>query len=284
VTEPRRLSAAIGAYPETAALLDGRVASPAIALDFQRLSPITKAFAPMVREARFDISEMAIATFLMARAYDKPLVLLPVVLAARFQETALLCRSDGPIKGPADLAGARIAVRAYSQTTGMWLRGSLADSHGIRAEAQRWTTFEDAHVQEYRDPPWVSRALQGQDLLGLLREGAADAVIFGNELPAEAGIRTVFPDVAAAGAAFEARHGFMPVNHLIVVRRSLAEESPATVVELLRLLREAGARVTTRAALRPALALAIRYGMDQGLLPRALTPEEAWAGLPDSIE
>ena len=87
---------------------------------------INRAFAPMVRDGRFDVSEMAIATFLQARAYGKPLVLLPVTLAARFQQSALLCRAKSRIEGAEDLPGCRVGVRAYSQTTGMWLRGILA--------------------------------------------------------------------------------------------------------------------------------------------------------------
>ena len=104
------LSAAIGRYAHTAPLLDGAVTSPALRLDFAAVAPISRAFAPMVREGRYDVSEMAIATFLQARAWGKPLVLLPVVLAARFQEAALLCRADGPIRGPADLAGRRVDI------------------------------------------------------------------------------------------------------------------------------------------------------------------------------
>jgi len=273
------LRAAIGAYPETAALLDGRVTSPELRLDFDRLSPITRAFAPMVRSARYDVSEMAIATFLMARAEGAPLVLLPIVLAARFQEKALLCRADGPIQGPADLAGARIAVRAYSQTTGMWLRGSLAESYGVKPEAQAWTTFEDAHVEAFRDPPWVTRAGPGEDLLGLLCSGAVDAAIFGNDVPPDAGLRTVFADVPAAGAAFRARYGFVPVNHLVVLRREMAGHA----AELLRMFRASGARVDTRAALNPALAVAIRFCREQGLLARDLSVEQAWKGLPEHV-
>ena len=98
----------------------------------RRLPTINRAFAPMVREQLFDVSEMAIATFLQAKAYGKPLVLLPVVLAARFQESALLCRADSDIRRPADLVGRRVGVRAYSQTTGVWLRGILADAYGVR--------------------------------------------------------------------------------------------------------------------------------------------------------
>ena len=279
MTEPAALRTAIGRYAETAALLDGRVAVPGLSLVFEHPAPISRAFAPMVRQARYEVSEMAIATFLMARAAGLPLVLLPVVLAARFQEAALLCRADAPITGPADLAGARIAVRAYSQTTGMWLRGALAELHGVRASEQRWTTFEDAHLPGFQDPPWVSRAAPGEELLALLQSGRVEAAIFGNDLPDMAGLRTVFPDVAAAGAAFEARYGFVPVNHLVVMQREHAARAPA----LLEALAQSGVRVQTRAALSPALSVAIRFCAEQGLLPGGLSLEQAWEGLPEAV-
>jgi 4,5-dihydroxyphthalate decarboxylase len=282
MAEPR-LSAAIGRYAHTAALLDGHGGA---LLDPVAVSPISRAFAPMVREARYEVSEMAIATFLMARAWGKPLVLLPVCLAARFQEGALLCRADSAIRGPGDLRGRRVGVRAYSQTTGLWLRGRMQEAHGVAPDDIRWVTFEDAHVAEYRDPPFVERAAPGQDMLTMLREGAIDAAIFGNDLPADAGLRCVFPDPDAAGRAFLATHGFVPVNHLVVVRRSLAAAQPAVVRDLVATFHAAAAGTGLpqgRAALQPAVALAIRYAREQGLLPRDMTPEEAWEGLPAGI-
>jgi len=93
-----RLSVALGRYPHNGALLDGRMAPVLASLDLAEIRPISRAFAPMVRERRFDVSEMAIVTFLMAKAWGKPLVLLPVAVAARFQEAALLCRADGAIR------------------------------------------------------------------------------------------------------------------------------------------------------------------------------------------
>ncbi|MBU8547297.1 MULTISPECIES: type 2 periplasmic-binding domain-containing protein [Roseomonadaceae] len=284
MTDVRVLKTALGRYAGTARLLDGEIPSSRLRLDVEKVAPISKAFAPMVRSGKFEVSEMAIATFLMARAYDKPLVLLPVVLVERAQEAAMLCRRDGPIQGPADLAGAHIAVRAYSQTTGMWLRGSLAESFGVKADQQRWTTFEGAHVAEFSDPPFVTRApADGPDLLAMLRSGAADAAIFGNDMPDAPDLRPVFADAQAAGAAFKAKHGFLPLNHLVVMRRDVVEGDPSLVPELLRMLKESGAAVRSRAELRPALALAIDYCFEQGLLPHRFTPEEAWAGLPAEV-
>src|SRR3954464_13075468 len=102
---PMAISAAIGRTPHTEALFTGAAASPRLRLDLAPVPVISRAFAPMVREGRYGASEMAIATFLMAKAAGKDLVLLPAVLAARFQEGALLCRAEGRIRGPADLAG-----------------------------------------------------------------------------------------------------------------------------------------------------------------------------------
>ena len=263
----RVLTAALGEYPHTAAL----PATDLLRLERIPVKPISRAFAPMVREARYDVSEMAIATFLMAKEAGIPITLLPVVLAARFQEGALLCRGDSAIRGPADLAGRRVGVRAYSQTTGMWLRGVLAESHGVAHDAIAWTTFEDAHVPTFRDPPFCTRAAPGAEMTAMLRGGELDAAIFGFDLPE--GMRTVFPDPAAAGRDFLARHGFAPVNHLVAVRSELARDA-ALMAELLRIF---GGATTTREALAPAIALANRWCAAQGLIARPLTPKEVWS-------
>ncbi len=276
------LTAALGRYPHTQGLLSGAIGPPGVRLDFADMPVISRAFAPMVRAGRFDVSEMALATFLQAKAYGRALVLLPVVMAARFQQSALLCRTDGPVAGPADLAGRRVGVRAYSQTTGMWLRGILADDYGVRPEAVQWVTFEDAHVPEYQDPAWAERAPPGADLLAMLRSGAIDAAIFGADTPSGAGLRTVFPDPAAAADAFWRRRNLVPVNHMVTIQRRLADAEPGLVAQLVPWLQQ-GPFPTTRAALEPAIGLALRYMLEQGMLPRPLGLDEVWDGLPPGI-
>lgn len=292
--EPVVLRAALGTYPSTRALRDGRVSSGRLRLEFAEVSPVNRAFAPMVREGRFDVSELAIATALQAKAWDRPIVVLPVTVAARFQEGALFCRADSAVRGPADLVGRQVGVRAYAQTTGMWLRGVLAEEHGVRPGAVRWVTFESAHVAEAQDPPFVERAPPGQDMLAMLRAGELDAVIVGNDVPDDPSLRTVFPDPAAAGAAFRKKHGFVPVNHLVAVRRELAMSRPELILELVRLFRAAAALAPApgegvdplpigRAALGPAVELALRWSAEQGLLPRPLAVDEVWEGLPEDV-
>jgi 4,5-dihydroxyphthalate decarboxylase len=259
----RVLRTAIGRTRYTDPLFTGAVASPWLRLALEPFTTISRAFAPMVRELAFDVS----------------------VLAARFQEASLLCLKASPLRGPPDLKGRRIGVRTYSQTTGMWLRGFLEERYGVRPQDARWLTFEGAHVSEYADPPWAERAASGQDMLSLLRAGELDAVIVGNDMPEGDDLRPVVADAKAVGEAFFARHGFVPVNHLLTLRREIAEGEPEVVAELMRLFREVKAgqpvegrdpRPIGREAIDPAITLAVRYCVAQGLLPRALSLDEVW--------
>lgn len=290
------LKTALGKYPHTEALRSGQIASSLLSLDVEEVPLIFRAFAPMVRELRFAVSEMAISTFLQAKAYKKELVLLPIVVAARFQQSAFLCRADGDIREPQDLIGRRVGVRAYSQTTGMWLRGILKEDYGVAPEKVRWLTFEDAHVAEYRDPPWAERAAPGKELVTMLRDGEVDAIIVGNDVPDDPAFKTVFPDSGASAEMFWRKHQFIPVNHMVTVRRDLALSRPDILRELVRMLRESKSRaplalsngrdplVTGRAALDPPIRLALRYTEEQGLLPRRMDVDEVWEGLPAVLQ
>ena len=282
------LSIAVGDYPHTRALKAGEVGSDLFALDFKPVKPVNRAFAPMVRERRFDVSEMAIATVLQAIAYGVEIALLPVVMASRFQESALFVRADSPLKGPADLKGKRIGVRAYSQTTGLWLRGILHESFGLEPTDLHWTTFEGAHVAAYDDPPFVARAEAGKDLLTMLRAGELDAAIVGADVPDDPQLRLLFPHPVQAGEAFFVRHGFAPINHMVVVKRELAE-APGVASELCRLFAESKARAPRqahdhqpigRSAVAPCVRLAALYAQRQGLTPRLLSEDEIWRYAP----
>jgi len=287
---------ALGSYPH-ARLLKSRLGSlPSHPFDFVEVAPITKAFAPMVREGAFDICELALVTFLQAKALRKELVLLPVAIATRAQEVSLICLADNAaIRGPADLVGKKIGVRAYSQTTGAWLRGILQDEFGITPEQINWTTFEDAHVAEYADPPEVTRARAGQELLAMLRKGELDAVIVGNDKPKDADLRDVYPDADAAGRDFKKKHGFSPVNHVIVAHREVIESEPKAVAVFLNTVKSAWTECDAenhfsaqlplgRAALDPAISLALKYVGRQGMLARPLSIEDVWEGLPPGMQ
>ena len=206
-----------------------------MALDFADIKPVYKAFAEMVRKTAYDVSEMAIVTYLQAKSHGKPLVLLPCVMLGRFQHGTLLYNSARGKLSLSDLPGRRVGVRSYTQTTGTWLRGHLQNDYGVDIYRVKWVNFEDAHVLEYRDPPFVERAGDDKNLLKMVQDGELDAGIFGAELPdrsaAQEHHRRSRRGDASAGSA---KHGVVPLNHMVVVTESLSRSKPELVREVYR--------------------------------------------------
>jgi 4,5-dihydroxyphthalate decarboxylase len=141
-------------------------------------------------------------------------------------------------------------------------------------------TFEEAHVAEFRDPANVVRAPAGAKLVDMLLAGEIDAAIVGDGPPSDPRIRTLLPDPAAAARAWHAKHGAIQVNHLVVVKESLARSNPQAVREIYRLLvdskRAAGLPKPGELDLNPFgveanrrnLEIAIDCCYRQGLIPR----------------
>src|SRR5687768_1783895 len=138
-----RLRTLLGNHPGTAALKNGSIRSDLVEFDFAAYSPTNKGFKPMVREAAFDVSEMAIVTFLMAKSFGKPMVLLPDVVLARFQHGHALYSAKAGKLAPRDLNGKRVGIRSFTTTTGAWLRGILANDCGVDLDSIDWVTFEE---------------------------------------------------------------------------------------------------------------------------------------------
>ena len=206
-----RLRTLLGDHPGTAALKNGSIRSDLVEFDFAQYSPTNKGFKPMVREGAFDVSEMAIVTYLMAKSFEKPMVPLPDVVLARFQHGHALYNAKKGKLAPRDLNGKRVGIRSFTTTTGAWLRGILANDYGVDLDSIDWVTFEDAHVAEFVDT--TKRAAAGKQIIQMLIDGELDAVL--GEKSDHPDLRPLFADVAGEEKAWFARHGVRPINHMV---------------------------------------------------------------------
>jgi 4,5-dihydroxyphthalate decarboxylase len=283
--EQPTLHIALGDYPHTAALKKKEITSEQATLDFAGITPVYKAFAGMVREQAYDIAEMAIVTYLQAKSYGKPLVLLPCVMLGRFQHGTLLYNFERGRLALADLPGRRAGVRSFTQTTGTWLRGHLQNDYSVDVSGIHWVSFEDAHVLEYRDPPFVERAADGKSLLAMVLNGELDAGIFGAELPNDPRLKSVIEDPLAETRRWHAQHKVVPLNHMVVVTESLSRSRPDLVRGFYRMLKQAKEAAGPSGtdfdfhpfgveACRPALETIIKYAVQQKLIPVPFAVDE----------
>jgi 4,5-dihydroxyphthalate decarboxylase len=233
-----KLKTALVTRGHTQALKDGTVRPRTFEFDFEEVPVIIHAFRRMVRGLEFDISEMAITTYICARAHGKRFTAIPVFPMRAFHHGAIVYNTKAGISGPKDLEGRKVGVnRGYTVTTGLWARSILQNQYGVDLSRITWVLSGDEHVAEYRPPPNVVPIEQGSTLEDLLLSG---------EVPAAIGVQVDAPDVKplipnAKEAGFDALRdrGLYPINHTVVVRDDLLTANPDLAPDIFNAFAEA---------------------------------------------
>lgn len=285
MSDKLKLYTLLGDHPGAMALKNKTIASALVEFDFADVKVPNTAFKALVRESKFDLAELAIVTFLQAKTYGKPYALIPATVMGRGQLHTIFYNPSRGALAPAQLAGKRVGVRAYTQTTGAWVRGILAGDYDVDSNDVTWVTFEDPHLAEYKDPPNVVRAAAGKPLEQMLLDGEIDAAILPN-VP-QPPCAPLFPDAADIDRKWAQTNGGVPINHMLVIRSEIAKARSDIVREVYRLFLEskkASLAVKSAPALDPirfgieenrkSLEIIIDYSLRQKLIPRRFTVDE----------
>jgi 4,5-dihydroxyphthalate decarboxylase len=302
---PVTLKTAVATYAHTKGLKDGSVTAPGIRFEHIEVNPIVAAFRRMVRTLEFDVSEMAITTYLTARAHGKPFTALPIFVMRQFHHAPIAYNVKSGVKSPKDLEGKKVGVRAYTVTTGVWARGILATEYGVDLDKVTWVVVDEEHVQEYQKPSNVLEK-PGANLGKMLAEGELAAAIGAGQVDSP-DVKPLIANAREAEAAWYRKTGIYPINHTVVVKDSLLQADPTLAPRIFGAFKEAKAaflkQLDSPATLsgdaqvlaqrrsivgddplpngvarnRKALEAIIQFARDQKILPRAVSPEEVFA-------
>lgn len=293
----RILKAAIVTRGHTQALKDGAVDTSGYAFDFDDVPVIINAFRRMVRGLEFDVCEMALTTYVCARAYGKRFTAIPVFPMRAFHHGAIVRNIASGIEAPRDLEGRRVGVnRGFTVTTGVWARGILQHQYDVNLRRITWVLSGDEHVAEWRRPSNVVPMGDGKAMEDRLVSG---------EIPAAINVQVDSPHVAplipnALDAAFDALRtdGLYPINHTIVVKDELLEAQPDLAPALFNAFAEAKRRYSDRIddglllrvkdvlgdplpygleSNRRMIETLVQYAVEQQIIPRPFAAEELFA-------
>jgi len=220
------------------ALRDGSVKPRTFDFEFEEVPVLIDGFRRMVRGLEFDICELAITTYICAKAYGKRFTAIPVFLVRAFHHGAILYNTNSGIRTPKDLEGKRVGVnRGYTVTTGVWARGILQDEYGVDLSKITWVLSGDEHVAEYRPPSNVVPMEKGKKMSELLASGELEAAI-GVEANSP-DVKPLIPNALDAGLTALRQRGHYPINHLVVVKDEVLEAHPDLAADLFNTFAEA---------------------------------------------
>ncbi|MFC0527634.1 hypothetical protein [Phytohabitans kaempferiae] len=255
-----RLSLAVTANPWVAPIASGEVTAEGIELLVTRSDP-SELFWRQLRLGEFDASEMSLSSFLIARERGVEMVGLPVFPGRRFMHTELYANAAAKIDGPGALAGKRVGVPEYQQTSALWTRGILQHDFGVAPESVEWFMERPAERSHggatgFTVPPGIRlrQVPPGRSLDSMLLAGELDAAPAGRaryhlpnavdpDEPAAGwdGLRPLFDDVLAEAGRYVAAHGFVPANNLVVIRGDVYDRHPWVAYNLYEAFRRAKA-------------------------------------------
>jgi 4,5-dihydroxyphthalate decarboxylase len=227
------------------ALKDGTVKPKTCVLDFVEVDPLIDAFRRMVRGNEFDVCEMAITTYICAKAYGKPFTAIPVFLVRAFHHGAIVSNARAGIRSPKDLEGKKVGVnRGYTVTTGVWARGVLQEEYGVDLDRITWVLSGDEHVAEYKAPANVVPIEKGRKMAEMLISGELAAAI-GIEVD-HPDVKPLIPNAPEAGLSALRSRGHYPINHLIVIKDDLLAAHPDLAADIFNAFSEAKRRYVAR--------------------------------------
>ena len=216
------------------ALKDGTVKPASFDFEFIDVPVLVDGFRRMVRGLEFDISEMAITTYICAKAHGKRMTALPIFLVRAFHHGAIMVNTHAGIRTPKDLEGKRVGVnRGYTVTTGVWARSVLQDEYGVDLSKIIWVLSGDEHVAEYQPPANVVPIEKGKKMSEMLMAGELAAAI-GVEVDraAHANVKPLIANAEDAGIAALKSRGHYPINHLVVIKDEVLAANPQLAADV----------------------------------------------------
>jgi 4,5-dihydroxyphthalate decarboxylase len=232
----RRLSLACWDYDRTRALKDGEVSPEGIELTCLTL-PVEETFFRMLLHREFDVCEMSLSSYAVSLSSGDPwLVAIPVFPSRAFRHSGIFINRSSGIEGPEDLPGRVVGVAEYELTANVWIRGILAEHHGVAVESVAYRTggLEQPSRPEKLEldvPPEIDLAPLGggRSLSDALATGEIDA-LYTPRAPSSfqrsPEVRRLWPDAAAVEAAYYAETGIFPIMHTLVIPRRLHDSDP----------------------------------------------------------
>jgi 4,5-dihydroxyphthalate decarboxylase len=233
-----QLTMGCGPYDRTEALRAGIVPIEGADLTYVPIQSPPELFARAVKKASFDVAEMSLSLYVQLRSAGRlPFVALPIFPSRMFRHGYVFVRTDRGIAEPHDLEGRRIGVQEFHQTAGVWIRGILAEDHGVDLDRIQW---REGGVNAPRRPDELDlRPTGALDIEFIGSDVSVDALLRQGELDGYLGARKphahdapdvpvdrLFPEPRSIEREYYARTGIFPIMHTLVVRESLLERHP----------------------------------------------------------
>ena len=232
------LTLACGDYESIRALKEGTVKPDGIELTVLTDMTSDVRHWRMIRNREFDIAELSMSTYLLAKYAGLPFVAIPVFLHRRFRHGFIFLNASKSIHRPTDLVGRRVGLRNFQATANLWIRGTLEHEHQVPHRSIEWFTQDEEEVEWV--PPQdlkIHRIAPGKNVETMLLEGELDALIHPELiqpiLKKDPRVTRLFPNYRELEMDYFKRTGIFPIMHTTTLRQEVVAKHPWVPINLM---------------------------------------------------
>ena len=274
-------------YDRTSALANGDIRPDGVDLTYLSL-PVEETFFRMLRYREFDAAEMSLSSYVISLLDDGPFIAIPAFTSRAFRHNGIYVNVASGIAEPGDLPGRVVGLAEYQLTANVWIRGILAEHHGVPVGSVRYRTgglHESGRVAKVtHDPPpgvQIEPIPADRTLADMLVTGEIDALYtprtprpFGQRHP---GVRRLFTDPRPHEEQYYAATGIFPIMHVVVLRRDVYEARPWLAQSLYKAFEEARQAASRRMAETAASRYMLPWLYAEAERSRQLMGEDFWS-------
>lgn len=238
-----RLTLACGSYDLLRPLIEGEVTAAGIDLNVLTMASPQR-HGRMLRHLEFDICELSLVAYLVARDQGKGFTAIPVFPHRRFRHGYMVKRTDCGIEKPADLNGKRVGLDTLQNSAGLWMRGILQDHYGLDLKSVEWWCQEEEDVP-FEPAAWmkVRRVPKGKDIDRMLLDGDLQGALYPETLPSirvgSAKVALLFPNPKEAEIEYYKKSGIFPIMHAVVIKNEILEQHPWVAMSFVQAFQQA---------------------------------------------
>jgi 4,5-dihydroxyphthalate decarboxylase len=184
----------------------------------------------MLQKGEFDVCELSLSSYLMARSRGMPFTAIPVFPRRLFSMSQMWVRADAGINRPGDLIGRKVGLSTFQTTLSVLAKGDLQTEYGVDWRGIEWVVAKEETVPfQPQEGVRIRLVPPGKKMGSLLEAGEIDALFMPHPpkevLRGSDKIRRLFSNAKQEEINYFRKNGFFPIMHVVAFKDEVLRQN-----------------------------------------------------------
>jgi len=198
----------------------------------------------MLQKAEFDVAEISLSSYLMAKSRRMPFTAIPVFPRRLFSHSQMWINVDAGISEPKDLIGRKVGLHSFQNTLATLSKGDLQSEFDVPWRKIHWLLSKKDNIEfEPEKGVKIEQLAENANVGEMLEKGEVSAMMTPHPpkpvLCGSKKIKRLFADPRAEDLRYYKKNGFFPIMHVVAFKDDVLKKYPDVAQSLFNAFSEA---------------------------------------------